>query len=155
MPECKRIPNNPQASCRILVRRVPDPQVGNTHRTTARGETTDCARVPHRASGSPLLYRSRCMAWCPEGRRCPPAIRSRQWSAQRPYASIIRYQAGVVKFSISRCCRMFCKRWGRGILASDDSGIEKNPVPPAIPESPFSVIPHEISICLLPPFLIP
>ena len=36
------IPNCCQASYRILVRRVLGQQVGNTHRMTARGETTGC-----------------------------------------------------------------------------------------------------------------
>jgi hypothetical protein len=96
-----------QDSCRILVRRVPEIQVGNTHRTSARGETTDFGIAPRRVSDSPLLYHLRLVAWCRAARRSVQANRSRQWSVQRPSASMIQYETKCVKRNIFPSCRMF------------------------------------------------
>ena len=84
-----------KVSYRIPVFGLLGPQVGNTLRIAARGETTGWRFVPRRAFDLPLLGRLRSAAWCREARRCVPAIRFRQWSVQCPSASIIQYEAGV------------------------------------------------------------
>ena len=76
-------------SYRIPVFGLLGPQVGNTRRIAAKVETTGCGLVTRRASGLPRPGRLRSAACCREARKCVPAIRSRQWSVQRPSASII------------------------------------------------------------------
>ena len=84
-----------KVSYRIPASGLQGPQVGNTLRIAAIGETTGWRFVPRRAFDLPLLVRFRLAAWCREARRCVPAIRFRQWSVQCPSASIIQYEAGV------------------------------------------------------------
>jgi hypothetical protein len=62
--------------------------LGNRPHTAARAETTGFGRASHRAVDSQPRGHFGSAVGCPAPRKCAPATRFRQWSAQRPSVSI-------------------------------------------------------------------
>src|SRR5438270_5551441 len=69
---------------------------GVRRHTVSTAETTDCAHTYHHAFGLQQKGRSTGVVWCPEGRKCAPAIQSLRSLARHPFCLNI-YQKSVAE----------------------------------------------------------